>query len=431
MKRNIIYELAELHEELIDKGYYLNSSGETIMYTDDCKSVFLRLVDFVRKGSFVTSATQKFVCQNYLVRQADLESLWDLKHNDGSTRKATTFRLSSQKVNEVLSKLLPDDYYNAFMENRVERIKELDTYIKVLESSCEHIDERFGATLNERLMSLPSTYKHYTVEECTRELSVLYRMSEFALEEELSACDTDKLAYIYDIIRRPAFSGGKVNQLRLDFIEGYFGMGGVKSADRETSTIKEEHSPVKEHTETKTVLSGSVVRVMKEYIGGESADDDTMLNPDIIALLASVSVERFKSALNSFLKSEVDYVLKLFLDGDEDILSAYRKYIETGDMDSVGEYYFLSGVVPKLRELTDGVEPSGKSSPYITQVLADYLLNNFRERAEALSAEDLKQALIELETDDSETSALLDKFSGADVMKYEQERLAMKRGSLG
>lgn len=440
MARSVISELISLKERLIEEGVYTDLDGTQKEYSDYTKGVFLRLVDYVRSGSFMSAKTQKFVCRNFSAPQKDLPRLWSVTYPEEAPRAASTFRIQVQEVNKALATMIPRDLPEVFAGELIDRIREYERLIDMYKLGDLRIEDEWGKFLTGMLNTIPSTYNKYTIEECSAELAFIKRASEAELIRSFDACDKKKLAFLYDQITSPSYVGGELNDFRTKLIKAYIevqtdGVVEINSEGNDTST-----SDIGVSTDVNTLVGGDningvstkVVDTLRRYVGSKSYTKDTLINPEIIMAISRLSLERFAKMLKSFPKDEVAYVIDLLVSGDKDTLDMYNRFVGETATTSIGDFVFLPDFITKVQELTDDIKPSDKVSPAVVQVLSDYLVDSCMERLECLNPDELKRAYEDLKSGDTEsvTVRLLEKFSSADMIDYETSRLGIKKGNV-
>lgn len=437
MARSVISELISLKERLIEDGVYTDLDGNQREYSDYTKGVFLRLVDYVRGGSFMSAKTQKFVCRNFSAPQKDLPRLWSVAYPEEASRAASTFRIQVQEVNRALATIIPRDLPEVFASELIDRIREYEHLIDMYKLGDLRIEDEWGKFLTDMLNTIPSTFNKYTIEECSAELAFIKRASETELMRSFDACDKKKLAFLYDQITSPSYINGELNDFRTKLIQAYIDVQTdcvveTGTTDRNTSdvdTVVSDGMDTLVGGDNVNGVSTKVVEALRKYVGNKGYTKDTLINPEIIMAISRLSLKRFAEMLKSFPKDEVAYVIDLLVSGDSDTLDMYNRFVNETATTSVGDYVFLPDFITKVQELTGDVEPSEKISPAVAQVLSDYLVDSCMERLECLNPDELKRAYEDLKSGDtsSVTLRLLEKFSSADMIDYETGRLGIKK----
>ena len=443
MRRNVLSELRLLKDKIIDDGSYTNSVGEVVEYNVRTRKLFMRLSDFVRHGAFLSSKTQKFVAQYYDLNQSELASYWEYVYPNEQSKAESTFRTQCQNVNRILASMLPEGLIDMFINQEEEKLSSLEKTLNVLDFNDIHIEQCLGSTMNEELSKLRSPYKKYEVGECLKELKLLADMSQDVLIKRLKACDSEKLAFAYNILRKPNFSQGEPCLDKVAFLKEYlrFYEGSIATEGSITTEggTPDEHSIFEEEdnvsvlksNEEDTNSSGTseieegILDVMKEYVGDETFTEDTLTNPDILTVMASATKERLLNSLKSFPKEEVAYIIHQFESGNDLVIDLYRSIINDGGSDFIGDYKFLPTVAQKISDLSEGCSPSSEASPQVAQVFADYLLDTAIKRLELLDPSELARGYADLK-DKGTTTKLVDKFCDIDIDTEERKRLEVK-----
>lgn len=448
--KNFINDLNLCFVELIDNGTHLGDNGEVVPYSTRSKKLLLRLVDYVKQGSWLgNNDTAKFVVKNFTVRQTDLAELWNALYPQ-DTKSAATFRSSAQLVNKQLYAIFEHDLIVTFTDEREEYLNDIETTLENIQYASIRIEPKIGANTLDILSKLPTTYKNYSIDDCALELLTIAKLSQEHTNAMLEKCNADKLSFVYSTLTKPSFFKGEFNHFRMEMINAYMEyfngiqkgqdllMGRQEGVVSESKPIEvaETDSDVSDVSDDELSFvfdkSDSVTTdtsqsesndflIAKEYIEGVVPNEDDFVNPDVIKLLASLSPSYKKKQLSAFTKEEVAYAVKLLEEGDEVATSLYNKELEKPiDMNFIGDYVFLPSVAEELINYSKGVESTGDVKPIVVNVIMDYMIDNFRRRLECLNKVDVATALAELVKDGSKTNLLIEKLSEVDTLTKER-----------
>lgn len=412
MSRNVLSELDILTNEVVDVGYR-DFSGEKRPYSSVVQRVFSKLLGYVRGGSWTDNDTAKFVAQNFHVGQSNLSEAWSRMYPSKQPKADATMRTQYQKINKYLSNVLPVNLVDIFINEDSDGLLELSSLIDALYLNDDRIESKLGEQLISELQSLPLTSKKYSVSECMDEVGIIKKLSMFNCKELLSKCDIGKLAYTYFVLTRPSVLKGELNKPRLDFIKAFSSLD-VPDVQVESVTDVRNMDMISEDVDSNCF---STLGFVSDYVKDVEVPEDTIVNPEVIKYLHSVTTQSgIMKGLSKFKKEDVAYVLQ-----DE----TYMEMISTGlpekDSSLVGEYKFLPNVREDVETYIEGVSPSDEVSVYAVQLMNDYLTSTFEKRLKSLSREEVARVYEDMVCgDENNTVKLLDLLGGIDYAQYER-----------
>lgn len=163
----------------------------------------LALQEFMLQGGFSDSEVDQFICKNYTLDVSRLTDKWNYTHSN--KKKEVTFR---GQVSVLSNKI-----YRMFETNASELesliMNEDDThevslriinFVKAKGVLSKSLEGRFSFTIQDYLRG-HEPVGVYSVSECIEEIRLLKMMDKKNLEAIFSQVDTDKLAYVMEMMR--------------------------------------------------------------------------------------------------------------------------------------------------------------------------------------------------------------------------------------
>ena len=442
---NFLNDLSVCVDEVINKGEKQNNQGDMIPYSDNTKDILLSLVDFVKGGMWTNNETKRFVARNFNTKQSKLGELWLSLYPD-DTRSDASFRMLSAEVNKQMYSIFPNDIIKVFTTEDTEQLEIIKGVVKQYNKASLHIENTFSNDLYKYLNNLPSTAKHFTVDDCEYELECMANLSKRKMNLCLKDCNKEKLAYIYATLIKPIIFKQQFNRDRVLFATKYIEKLENVSDDFEdiseenNKTIKSEKpnesNDIKEQQVEKkkveveassksqdTLIDKDSNAIIDEYIADANEDDFAMINPEIVKLLARADARYFKNKLSSFDPSEVALTIKELREGNEELKSVYNRELRSAKQNNmVGDFVFAQGILEEIASYTQGAD-EGKTDPIAVAFLLDYLTDTIYTRLQGIPKESLLTTIKELKDSESSTSFLLNKMRDLDMSDIDRQRL--------
>lgn len=465
MTRNVLSELDIITSEIIDVGYRYLSDGSQKAYGKLTRETYMKVINYVRGGSWTDNDTARFVVQNFHIGQANLAEAYNQMFPSKSPKADSTIRTQFQKVNRYLQNVFPTTLVESFTNEDEEKLKALSSLIDALYLNDQRIESSLGEQLISLLQGIPLGYRKYKVEECLKELETLKKLSCSHAGDLIGACDQNKLAYTYHVLTRPSVIKGELNEARLSFIKAFVGMDvHYTTSFEERGSLHTESVTTSEALPTESVttseaptigVEGSVtyereslshkgstsefaiggyecinpIDIIKDYAEGGVVNEDDFINPEVTDCIRSIITQNgIMEQLSRFTKDEVAYALSVIGKGDLEFIDAFEEGRTVRYDNRLGSVTLMEGVKAQIENCIESVvTPSDQVPASVLLTIADYTPSVMKERLSSIKAEDLACAYEKLCDENHQLVSMIHKMSGQALADYEAERLALKK----
>ena len=321
-----------------------------------------------------------------------------------------------------------------FMSEDADKMGTIYELTQKYERAMLHVEGTITANMLDYLNKLPSTAKHFTVDECESELKLLAEWSKRSFNLDAMACDKDKMAFVYSTLIKPVMHRGKFNDTRMRFVIAY--LDEIERINGRLATVAGDGTTAAKNSVKPTVsqgtgLSDSAVdlenTVVTDYIEGAEINEFDFPNPEIVKVLARLDRRYILNRLKSFSPSEVALTLQELSAKNPELLAVYDKELRSAKQGyMLGDYMFLSDVLEEVSDYIQGVSPSTDDvDPQAILLLLDYMSDTFYSRLHLIPKENMAKAIKELSDADSLGVQLVDKFRGVNLSELDEEKLTL------
>ena len=213
--------MTNVERYVINKGFYLNESGEEIPYSDLAIETFNLLVSLVSSGKYANSDAYKFIGTHFRLSNKDLTSLWNRVFKPSKPKLETTIRVQVSNASKILYKIFGVGIYDTFIKDDIDAL----VIIKGICNSLLIGNKDFSDLFIDEVSFLVSDFtadSSYSFDDLKETLYDLKCTSVVNIENIIEGLDRSKVAYIKSVLDKPILNDGIINQEKVDLITEFY-----------------------------------------------------------------------------------------------------------------------------------------------------------------------------------------------------------------
>ena len=213
--------MTNVERYVINKGYYLNESGEEVPYSDLAIETFNLLVSLVSSGKYANSDAYKFIGSHFRLSNKDLTSLWNRMFKPSKPKLESTIRVQVSNASKLLYKIFGTNIYETFISDDSDGLNTIKRDCNAILIGNKFFSELFVAEVD-LFTSDVSTEQTYSIDDLKSTLHDLKCTSLSNIEAIIDGLDKNKVAYIKDILNQPLFFDDILNRSKVDILCAFF-----------------------------------------------------------------------------------------------------------------------------------------------------------------------------------------------------------------
>lgn len=303
------------------------------------------ILSFIKNGSYLKSDVEKFIVSHFDLGAKKMTELWNSIH-PSSMKSVNTFRgqisILSNYVASIYS-FMDEDLYSYTIKNDVASLEVMNFISIAFPLSLVDISERFA--IIDYFLPKDVQLKHFELEECSYELSLLKTFDSQNLSSLFNKADKEKLAFLLSVMKKPLISSeyrelvdkvkpvkvAVLDEIKLTFCH-YFEDAGLMTLEEGKLQVEKQNLGVVQaglyptlmvSDEMKEILSQVSSRYEDYALSRDKAgkpnkfikDDYTQDDAEIYAFLNTLTLDGFKSKLSSFNTYRLTVILNSLKEG--------------------------------------------------------------------------------------------------------------------
>lgn len=228
---------------MLENTFEFNLDGNAHEYSQETIVTFRNFKNFVVGCSWTDNPHYRFIVENKSLSSEELSVKYS-SITKGKQKAAATFRVQRAEVCKILSGIFGSNINEIFFAQDKEGLKEIENKVVLLSNGVADIQDVFPEFVLADMKKHSITGKYVTVEDCSKEIIILSRLTTEYIQKELCALDPDKVAYIYSLLNSDIIRNvdGKhlVNKERLQLLAE------LKAYSKQQQKIAELQSKVNE-----------------------------------------------------------------------------------------------------------------------------------------------------------------------------------------
>lgn len=231
---------------MLEDTFEFNKDGKKKDYSQETILVYRNLKNFIVGCSWTDNPHYKFIVENKSLKSEELAVKYS-SVTQGKQKAAATFRVQRAEVCKILSSIFGNNINNVFYTENKEGLKEIEQKVALLSNGVADIQDLFPEFILADMKKHSVARKFVKVEDCSKEIIVLSRLTTDYIQKELASLDPDKIAYIYSLLNSDIIKtiDGKhlINKERLQLLSelNAYSMQQQKIAELQTRVNELQH----------------------------------------------------------------------------------------------------------------------------------------------------------------------------------------------
>lgn len=212
--------LTNVEKIVIKKGYYVNESGDDVLYSPLCIETFNILVGVLASGKYAKSDAYTFIGSHFRLNNKGLTDLWNRVNKPKKLKVEATTRVQVSNASKVLYGIYGTNIYESFINDVTEdllRIKKISNAILIGNQS---FSELFVSEVC-YLVEDTNSDMTFSCDELKETLYALKCTSKSNIEAIIKDLDKSKVSYISSVLQEPLFLDDKLNMKKADILVTY------------------------------------------------------------------------------------------------------------------------------------------------------------------------------------------------------------------